>query len=148
MSAPVAAEVLREMGARTRSFKCLEQAICWWTDERARRGCRALPVQMGSGPRSQASIDETNATFAMLTQCLAERHPADVEDWPLSSWRVEALAAWYASGAIWMPGEMPSDNGRTFLAERLGWSVEVCERFMGETASVLRRRMQARGLIP
>lgn len=139
MSAPLATEVLRELGAETRCFTSLAQLMIWWRLQRLRRDARALGVERGSGPQSQERIDQTNATFARVTRCMCERDPEfDLEDWPLSGWRIDALADWIVSSV---------ERGRVHLADRLGWSIEVCDRFMGETASVLARRMRGRGLI-
>jgi hypothetical protein len=139
MSAPMAAEVLRELGARTRTFRSIPGLMTWWTNQRALRDARAISMEVGGAPASREKREEAQATYALITRCMVERDPDfDLEDWPLSSWRVEALAAWYASS---------EERGKTFMADRLGWSIEVAQRFMDETASVLARRMRGRGLI-
>jgi len=141
VSAPLAAQVLRELGARPRRFRSVAGAMSWWRNEKLRRGARGISLEsgMGSAPRSRESIEETAATFASITRCLAARDTDfDLEDWPLSEWRIWAYADWVGS---------TEDRCKNAMAERLGWSVEVAERFMGETARVLSRRMRGRGVI-
>jgi hypothetical protein len=139
MSAPIAAEVLRELGARTRTFSCVSAAVVWWRTQRELRGARAISLEVGGAPASREKRDEAQATYALITRCMVERDPDfDLEDWRLSSWRIDALADWLVSSA---------ERGRVHMADRLGWSVEVCDRFMGETASILARRMRGRGLL-
>jgi hypothetical protein len=138
LSAPVAADVLRELGAQTRTFSGLVHVLTWWRAERSRRTLRAVPLELGSGPSCAERQNETNATFARVTRCMGEHDEHDVEEWPLSSWRIDALAHWLASDEV----------GRIYMLDRLRWSEAVAQRFMDETASVLRRRMQGRGLIP
>jgi hypothetical protein len=135
---PVAADVLRELGAQTRTFSGLVHVLTWWRAERSRRTLRAVPLELGSGPSCAERQNETNATFARVTRCMGEHDEHDVEEWPLSSWRIDALAHWLASDEV----------GRIYMLDRLRWSEPVAQRFMDETASVLRRRMQGRGLIP
>lgn len=152
MSAPVAAEVLRELGARTRTFRSVVSAIVWWYPRwEARRSPKSCSLEVGGTPISREKRDEDAATYALITRCMVEFDPefdmpeADGKPWPLRAWRIVALGEWFCG--IGRTEDGMEGTNRAFFAERFGWSVEVCEHFMGETAGVLSRRMRGRGLI-
>lgn len=107
MSAPVAAEVLRELGARTRTFRSVRQAMLWYRDELARRlQCTRQGFEPSGAPRSAEAQAETHATFAAIAQCLRANGLGITPDGRSRGQRAWGdgeslcwLLAWYENGA-------------------------------------------------
>jgi len=104
MSAPVAAEVLRELGATHRRFRSVKQAMLWYRDQLAAKlQATRQGFEAGAGPRSREARDQAQAAFAAIAQCLRVAHPsdpADVDDAAAVRYRISGemqcwLLCWY-----------------------------------------------------
>lgn len=149
MSAPVAAEVLRELGAEPRKFKSPKQAMLWYRDELAARLCMSRdPSSVGTGSTKERR-DQKVATFATLSRCMPARHRSDStitsmamqKALPMTGERLSYLVAWY---------ENTYGNGDD-LARK--WDPNSDEprwkfiRWCQTTERVLRHRLEAENLL-
>jgi hypothetical protein len=131
------AHIERELGATIRKFDGMRAALRWYFGQRALRLGRAMPLEVGGSPRSQASIDESNATYARIAACLVQRHAVDdVDEILLFQRRVDHLEAWYAS-----------ERRQQRLADELDMTVIEVSNYAAHTERLLRRRMEHAGLL-
>src|SRR5689334_3597668 len=95
------AAVSRVLGCEVRTFSGVKSAVLWYVTQKGRRSLHALPLERGSGRASQAHIDQTHATYALLAMCIErQRDDADLDDeFLLFGRRVADLATWYVSSA-------------------------------------------------
>lgn len=96
MSAPVAAEVLRELHAEARTFRTVKGTLLWYRDQLARR----LRVNRDPSSAGAGSGERDDATFAAVAACLRMYHPADLDGDGLAF-----VPRGRASGGVWTPGE-------------------------------------------
>lgn len=124
-----------ELG-EVRQFKSTAHAVLWYVAQKERRALRANPLERGTSRAPQAYIDAQQATYARLIPCFErQRDEADLEDDFLLFWRrIEDLARWYGHSAV-------------RLADDLGLSTYELARYCRFTERVLRRRLEARGLL-
>jgi len=139
MSAPVTAEVLRELGARRKTFHSVRGALLWYRSELARRlQCTRQGFEAGAGSCSATLREERAATFAAVASCLKARSEDDEE--VAAALRGECVAWLLASyEARW------GDN--TFLADRANLSRWAFTRRCARTERFLRVRMVAAGIL-
>lgn len=148
MSAPVAAEVLRELGAEKRTFRTPRHVLLWYQEQLAARlRVNRDPASVGT-PSNRRARDQREATFAAIGVCLAERHDSDadlpeslVDALPMRGERLVYLAAWYENtygngGDLAMRWNPRGDNPR--------WAFM---RWCRITERILRHRFTAAGLI-
>jgi hypothetical protein len=132
MSAPVAAHVLRELGAQTRVFHSLKQAVRWFEGYGGQGGDLGSPSGCG---RPRESIEIDNATYASLLLCFRWRDPAcDEED--LRNLLGPTLD--YVCG----------DCSLVHLASRAGLTEQGFTKWVARGERVLRSRLLFRGLLP
>lgn len=79
MSAPVAADVLRELGAQTRTFPTARKALLWYVEQLQRKLCPTRDPGAVSASQSRESRDTARATCAAISRCLNGGHPSDRE---------------------------------------------------------------------
>lgn len=134
MSVP--SSVARDLGAEGRQFKSVAHAVLWYIAQKERRSLRAIPMERGAPRAPQAHIDAQQATYARLVLVMeSQRDPADMDDEFLLFWRrVEDLARWYEYSAV-------------HLADELGMGEDGVNRYCRLTERILRRRLEARGLL-
>lgn len=143
MSASMAIE--RELGARCRAFPSVCAAMLWYAAQRGARTGKGISFESARACRSQAEIDEVNATYARIVACLVPwHHEVDVDEelhshksWPV--WwqvRLSRLCTWYVS-----------DRAQQRLADELSMSLHELSAHVLETEQILRRRMRSRGLL-
>lgn len=130
------ADLARELGAEIRQFKSVAHCVLWYVAQKERRSLRAHPMERGISRAPQAYIDAQQATYARLVLVMeTQRDPADVEEDFLLFWRrIEDLARWYEHSAI-------------HLADELGMSEDAVNSYCRFTERVVRRRLEARGLL-
>jgi len=128
---------LRELHAVPRSFRTVRGAMLWYAAQRARRQGRAINLEAVGAPRSQASLDEAEATYAKLCACLTVHDAADLDpDFGLYPLRLAHLLVWYRA-----------ERSQQHLADEMGLTLRELSKYCAFTESVLRRRMRERGLI-
>ena len=129
------AALARELGAEVRQFKSVAHAVLWYIVQKERRSLRAAPMERGASRAPQSHIDSMQATYARLIPVMeSQRDPADLDDEFLLFWRrVDDLSRWYANG-----------DG---LQGELGLGEQALAGYCRLTESVLRRRLEARGLL-
>lgn len=137
-----AAEALYpELSAPARTFQTVKGAIIWYAEHRSRKESARAPLEIGSVPVPAVSRAVAEATYARLAACLVERAPEDYDFDPLvTDGRVEGLLLWYITdgGA----SDWKQRNEARFGMTWCKFSYEA-----RRTRNVVRRRMQARGLI-
>lgn len=128
--------IAKELCCEVRQFKSVAHAVLWYVAQKERRSLRANPMERGASRAPQAYIDEQQATYARLVVVMeSQRDPADLEDDFLLFWRrIEDLARWYGHSAV-------------RLADDLGLSTYELARYCRFTERVIRRRLEARGLL-
>lgn len=138
MSAPVAAEVLREFGAEVRRFRSARHALLWYRDQLAARlRSTRQGFALGAGPRSRESRDQAQATFAAVAQCLRAR----AED-------EEEQAAMRGECVVWLVASYEARWGDlTLLSERAGMTRWAFTRRCARTERYLGMRLRAAGLL-
>ena len=125
MSAPVAAEVLRELGAEVRCFQTVRGALLWYRDQLAKRlRVNRDPASVGT-PTSREERDQRQATFAAVAVAIR-----DVKD-------IAWLVCWY---------ETRYGDG-VWLADRYGVSRWAFMRRMRRVEREVRERMQEQGVV-
>lgn len=128
----------------TRTFPTVKGCLLWYVEQRSRRMGRSIDLAGVGSPTSQEHVDQVEATFARVACCLVAWDRAnDLEPDPLGDAdatlaRVDALAQWMRSSA---------ERGQQRMADTVGLSMQSASRYFGHVENVLRRRMQARGLI-
>jgi hypothetical protein len=134
------AALARELGGEVRCFKSPREAVLWYVAQKARRSLRSVPLESGSGRPPQEHVDQVHATYAKLALCIERQHDeADLDDeFLLFGRRVAHLATWYVSSA---------ERGQQSLADAMGFTAAELAKYCLLTESVIRRRMQARGLL-
>lgn len=95
MSAPVAAEVLRELHAEARTFRTPKGALLWYRDQLARR----LRVNRDPASAGMGGGERDDATFAAVANCLSTYHPADLDEHGL------AIVPLRRDQRVWSAGE-------------------------------------------
>lgn len=161
MSAPLAVELERELGAAPRQFTSVSAVVRWYRAHRERKEGRAMNLEGVGGPRSAAHVAQTAMTYARIIPCLEAEHFADYPEEALAANALDAIAR----GRV--PRETPAeealrrvkelvlwcevldaDTGQAYLSERLKFeTTEGCSSYMRYTVRVLRRRFVAVGLI-
>jgi hypothetical protein len=138
MSVP--SSVVREMAGEVRCFRSPREAILWYIAQKARRSLRSVPLESGSGRPPQEHVNQVHATYAKLALCIERQHDeADLDDeFLLFGRRVAHLATWYVSSA---------ERGQQSLADEMGFTAAELAKYCLLTELVIRRRMQARGLL-
>lgn len=153
MSAPVAAEVLRELGAMPRGLRSVRAAMLWYRDQLARRlQCTRQGFEPSSGARSAERQAEMQSTFAAIAQCLRAAGLDVTPDGRSRGQRPWAggealcwLIAWYENGAddgTQIAGDAVRVDGASELALEAGLTRRVfhrrCQRVQGEVAERLK----------
>ena len=160
MSAPVAAEVLKELDAEARTFGSAKGAMLWYRDQLAQRLHGANGNQLD------------NATFAAIAYCLKQTHPADIDDdglevHPTGRWSDHQphwhtgesllwLVAWYENtsddgaglaidAGLEMPERRNSSSG--FLALKAGLERRSFNRRCKKISAALHRRLVYAGVV-
>lgn len=130
------AALARELGCEVRCFKSTAHAVLWYVAQKERRSLRAHPMERGISRAPQAYLDAQQVTYARLIVVMETlQDPADVEDDFLLFWRrIEDLARWYEHSAI-------------HLADELGMSEDAVNSYCRFTERIVRRRLEARGLL-
>lgn len=155
MSAPVAAEVLRELGAEPRRFWTVRAALVWYVN--ARPHLQAVSIEPGPGPGSVDSKNCKQRTLSLIALCLVVHDPEnDLDDAPHPDlrhyrekhWRrrLEVLLSWYVQNSA-EKGEPLVMRGVQRLADELNMTPVEASNYCGFTEGVIRRRMRARGLL-
>jgi hypothetical protein len=132
------AAVMRELGARPRTFTTVKGALLEYFRQHTRGGRAMDPGRDSGGPVSQQRLDETQATYAGLIKCMVEHDP-DVDlrgDTRTTEASIAELAAWYVSTIA-----------QQHMADVARMSMQSFSRRCGRTERVLRRRMQAHGVL-
>jgi hypothetical protein len=139
MSAPIAAEVLREFGAEVRRFRSARHALLWYRDQLARRlQATRQGFEQGAGPRSREARDQAQATFAAIAQCLRAR-PSDDD---------EERAAMRGECVVWLVASYEARWGDlTLLSERADMTRWAFTRRCARTERYLAARLRAAGLL-
>lgn len=134
------AALARDLHADTRTFTSVRMAVIWYVTQKARRSLHSVPLESGSGRPPQEHIDQVHATYAKLALCIERQHDeADIDDeFLLFGRRVADLATWYVSSA---------ERGQQSLADAMGFTPADLTKYCLFTENVLRRRMEARGLL-
>src|SRR3954471_22703063 len=134
MSVP--SSVVRELAGEVRQFKSVAHCVLWYVAQKERRSLRAVPMERGGSRAPQAYIDAQQATYARLVVVMeSQRDPADLEDDFLLFWRrIEHLARWYGHSA-------------QSLQDELGLGEQGLASYCRFTERILRRRLEARGLL-
>lgn len=165
---PQSIDTLRDRWALmggTRVFRSLPQAVIAYAAERLRR--ESPPAQDLSADSHGSRVPDS--TYEALTRCMAPVDPADeahgealVSWWPgrkprrgvdptrEAERRVRELAEWYLCSvepSVGRPRSSGLTNAQVSLADRRGMSAEALSMVHAYAARVLRRRMEARGLL-
>lgn len=121
--------------SEVRTFRSTQHAVLWFMARRRQRLLRAVPMERATSRPSQAVRDEQDATLAVLIRVMeSERDPADIEDdFLLGFARVVDLNRWY----------LDTES----LGDMLGLSQYELTRYCRHTESVLRRRLDSRGML-
>lgn len=150
MSAPVAADVLRELGAETRTFPTARKALLWYVEQLQRKLSATRDPGAVNASQSVESRNTGRATYAAIGRCLNAAHRSDssiksqamLEAVPLRAERLLYLVALY---------EHTHGNGEE-LARR--WAPDAEDdprwrflRWCRTTERVLRHRMEADRLL-
>lgn len=131
MSASVAAEVLRELGARTMVFLSLKHAVRWFN------GYGGSDCDLGSGTgctRPREAIEIDNATYSALLCCFRWRDPG-IDD--------EDMRNLLGPTMDYVCGEC----SLVHLADHAGLTEQGFTKWVARGERVLRGRLIARGLM-
>jgi hypothetical protein len=134
MSAPIAAEVLREFGAEVRRFKSLKQAVRWYDAYRARQYRVNRDLSDFGSSTSRARIEQSRATYAALLLCFRSRD-SGIDD--------DELGTLLPATLDFVCGE----RSLVYLAERNGLTEHGFSLWVARGERVLKRRLQARRLL-
>lgn len=116
----------RELGAGIRSFPDVERALKWYAETHAGPApLRAIPLELGPGPRPSQERAERDATWFAINRALAGLHHAHL------------LVEWHQSWRS--PASMARDEG--FPSE---YALRLTMRW---TERLLAARMRERGLL-
>lgn len=137
----------RELGAVPLTFPTVRKGLLWHVEQKAKRHGRAMSFNGGGCRPPQVTIDQQIATFAAIEYCLVERQPdVDLDDeFRLYPRRIVHLVSWYMASA--KKDEAWVIKGVQVLADDMRMSPAEASEYCGFTESVIRRRMDARGLI-
>jgi hypothetical protein len=158
---PWQAQVERELAAEVICFHGREgrtptqEAIsCYSAARQHRSGAHGCSVEHYGSPVSEQHRNRAQATYAALAQCMVGVHPADVPEV-----RYGTLAACVG---LWMQARCTehvidivckymaasAERGQQYLADLLETNPRTLSRHIGNVETVMRRRFQARGLVP
>lgn len=136
MAAPLAEDVLRELGVEVRKFKSVKGVLLWYDQYSMRRGATRSTSDFapGGGGKSFAERERERATWARIKGSLKQRAP-EVDVFVLH--HVWALFEWYEA-----------DRSQRELAADLGFpNLHTLRATMLFTERVLRGRLERRGLL-
>lgn len=134
MSAPVTAEVLRELGAEVHQFKSLKQAVRWCDRYAAgKQRVNRDPASVGA-PMSRAAAERDRATYAALLCCFRKRDPG-IDDDDLGTLLQATLDFVCGYSSVW------------YLAEEHGLTEHGFSLWVARGERVLRRRLTVRRLM-
>lgn len=127
----------QELHAEHRQFQTVAGALLWYAERRKRREGPHGTLNPDREPCPAHLALADMATHAKIAGCLRERDLADYGfDPPVTSERLEALLVFYQH-----------DEPQHLLAERLGMTWSRFCRECRRTRNVIRRRMDAAGLL-
>ena len=134
MSAPVAADLARELGARVRVFSGLTAAVRFFDGYRSGLGPRSARLEVGGTPRSRDDRERDRATYARLLLCFRALD-AGVDD--------DDLGALLGPTLAWISGH----RSMAYLADEVDLSEHVFSRWVVRGERALEKRLMARGLL-
>lgn len=139
------ARILRELEAEPRTFQTVKGAMTWYTGQLQARARVNRDLASVGTPKSRAAIEQANATFAKIANCLKATHhtdPTDPDYAAATRYRITGemllwLMAWYES--TWGDGQ--------WLADKAGITRWSFTRRCRRTERALRTRLEGSGLI-